>query len=66
MKREVEYFTDHSMGSESLRLGDHEILLSFMNDGGAYAFEEWWLKRGQELYENYVFENLKDLYENYG
>ena len=66
MKRTIEYFTDHTMDSESLRLAEHEVLLSFYNDGGAYAFDDWWHTQGKKAYEDWCAGQLESLSESYG
>ena len=39
-----------------LRLADHELLLSFVNDSGKQRFLEWWCDRGEEDFEKYYGE----------
>jgi hypothetical protein len=33
---------------------EHEILLSFNMDDGAYEFEDWWYEEGSELFFRYL------------
>lgn len=35
------------------RLGDHETLMMFNNDGGNYAFNEWWFECGSRLFNEW-------------
>jgi len=35
---------------------EHEVLISFNNDDDAYAFHEWWQKRGKEDFEKFFSE----------
>lgn len=32
---------------------EHEVVLSFNDDAGAYCFHEWWLDEGQKLFDKY-------------
>lgn len=66
MQQSLEYYIDHSTNKEGHRLYDHEYLLSFNNDGGAYAFEDWWRSIGFFAYKKWCEENLKELNESYG
>ena len=36
---------------------DHEILMSFLDDAGAYAFEEWWYDEGSEQLAKWIETN---------
>jgi len=36
------------------RCFDHEILMSFINDLGAEAFDSWWYEEGAELFNNWL------------
>jgi hypothetical protein len=65
MSRDVTYLTDHSINSEhTLRLAEHEVLLSFVNDAGAVAFYEWWNSVGKDTYGAWCAEHLEE-YEGY-
>lgn len=33
---------------------EHEILMSFYSDDGAYQFEDWWNDKGSELFFDYL------------
>jgi hypothetical protein len=35
---------------------DHQLLLSFVNDEDCWTFEEWWIEKGQRLFEQYLEE----------
>lgn len=35
-------------------VAEHEILISFNNDDGAYAFHEWWNSVGQKQFVDWV------------
>lgn len=39
---------------------DHEILISFNSDEGAYSFSDWWCVAGQKLFEGWVNEKEKE------
>jgi hypothetical protein len=39
------------------RMYDHEVLLSFNDDDGAYAFDEWWNKIGSTLFNEFLKEH---------
>uniref|UniRef100_A0AB39AJN9 Uncharacterized protein n=1 Tax=Vibrio phage P018-4 TaxID=3229728 RepID=A0AB39AJN9_9CAUD len=41
----------------TLRLPEHELLLSFVNDSGAEKFQDWWHESGKESFEDYCKEN---------
>jgi hypothetical protein len=43
---------------------EHETLLSFFDDGGNYAFNEWWEKEGSKQFNEWVLKN--DEYKMYG
>jgi hypothetical protein len=43
--------------SNSKRLPEHKTLLSFNNDGGNYAFNDWWYEIGSELFNNWCLKN---------
>lgn len=50
------------MGLPSASLADHEIFLSFNDDDGAMAFDEWWnseevQQQFAEFYATWVEEN---------
>lgn len=67
MQRETNYFTDHNIKEEkTVRVSEHEVLLSFNNDGGAYAFQEWWPTVGFAWYQAWVLENVDSLSEEMG
>jgi hypothetical protein len=34
-------------------MNEHETLLSFVNDGGNYAFNEWWFEEGRYLFNEW-------------
>lgn len=36
---------------------EHEVLLSFRNDLGAYLFDEWWNSSGKVEFERWVRDN---------
>ena len=44
-------FTDVDVRSKydprGYRLNEHETMMSFNNDGGNYAFNEWWFAEGR-------------------
>jgi hypothetical protein len=33
---------------------DHEILMSFYDDAGAYGFRDWWNEKGSEQFAEYL------------
>jgi len=67
MQRDVEYFIEaHEDGREKLRLHEHEFYLSFNNDGGCYAFNDWWTSAGKSAYEAWCEANLENLWQSYG
>lgn len=35
-------------------LAEHEILLSFFDDDGAYSFSEWFEEEGKILFQNWL------------
>lgn len=55
----------HTDKGQAMRLAEHEFMLSFNNDVGAYAFSDWWATKGRSLYENYVADNLDKINEMY-
>lgn len=69
MIREPEFFTEHTM-KESFGdfrdVYDHEVYLSFTNDGGGCAFHDWWNSEGALAFEQYCIDNVKELSEYYG
>lgn len=67
MPFEAKDFYDHLMNPHhtGLRLHEHEILLSFINDGGACAFDEWWGVEGKKRFQKYCEDNLETLREDY-
>jgi len=36
------------------KLPDHEVLMAFYDDAGAYAFAEWWDAEGSELMRKWM------------
>jgi hypothetical protein len=38
---------------------EHETLLSFNNDGGNYAFNDWWYEIGSKLFNKWCLESDK-------
>ena len=40
------------------RVPEHEVLISFNNDDDAYAFNEWWYKRGKEEFEKFFSKEM--------
>mgnify|MGYP001573322396 CR=1 FL=1 len=40
---------------------EHEILLSFYDDDGAYAFETWWTLEGSQVFANWIVRNHPEL-----
>lgn len=44
------------------RLAEHEVFLSFTDDIGAEAFQDWWYNFGAELFGQWYEEN-KELFE---
>lgn len=36
---------------------EHETLMSFFDDDGNYAFNEWWSEEGSELFNKWVKKN---------
>lgn len=49
-------FTDVELSkwdSNHDRLPEHETLMQFVNDGGNYAFNEWWYEQGQYLFNEW-------------
>lgn len=65
VNRDAEYFTDHTLNPESARVCEHETMLSFNNDSGNYAFNEWWLTEGLSLYRDWVSGRLDQLNEDF-
>ena len=45
--------------SNGKRLMEHETLLSFNNDGGNYAFNDWWYEIGSKLLNKWCLESDK-------
>jgi len=46
----------HTVNGEThnqLRLGEHEILLSFRDDLGAEAFYDYWLTEGRKVFDQW-------------
>lgn len=41
---------DSGSADHRLRLREHELLLSFLDDAGAEAFTYWWGEEGSELF----------------
>ena len=39
------------------RLPEHQILLSFVDDAGAYAFDTWWNNLGNSLFAQWLLDN---------
>ena len=39
------------------RLYEHETLLSFDNDGGNYAFNDWWNEIGSQLFNEWCLKS---------
>lgn len=37
----------------TLRLPEHELLLSFVNDSGKEKFIDWWYEEGEGVFNNY-------------
>jgi hypothetical protein len=37
-------------------IAEHQVLLSFRDDGGAYQFRNFWMLQGKELFETWVKE----------
>jgi len=33
---------------------EHEILMSFYDDDGAYGFEDWWNSEGSAIFNDYM------------
>lgn len=69
MIRELEYFTDHDMKESFGDFRDvyeHEIYMSFNNDGGAGAFYDWWAKEGIHVFSKHCLENIEELSDIYG
>jgi hypothetical protein len=33
---------------------EHEILMSFYDDDGAYGFEDWWFIEGSAIFRDYM------------
>lgn len=44
----------------TLRLAEHEILMSFNNDSGAYRFDEWWFQEGKDMFDKWCEEYSED------
>lgn len=67
MPLEAKDFSDHSVNpyNSGLRLAEHEILLAFISDSGAAAFDEWWGVEGRKMFHKYCEDNLDDLREYY-
>lgn len=66
MKKES--LTDHDVEvrlkkAMDVHLSDHEILLSFVNDIGAVAFDRWWDEQGETLFEKWAAKQPKDSLE---
>jgi len=38
-------------------IGEHEIMISFNNDSGAEAFDEWWHDVGSKLFMDWIKEH---------
>ena len=47
--------TEYEYAREFTRdVREHEILLSFLSDEGACAFETWWHKEGEKVFRKFV------------
>jgi hypothetical protein len=68
MPQTADFFYDHTMNphNSGLRLYEHEVLFSFVNDGGAAAFNEWWGVEGKKSFQKYCEDHLEELDEYYG
>ena len=44
-----------------IRLFEHEALLVFNNDGGKYAFNEWFLSEGSKIFNEWCLNS--DIYK---
>lgn len=66
VNRDTEYFTDHSLNPEDARVSEHETMLSFYNDSGNYAFNQWWCTGGFDLFKQWVEGDLDRLNEDFG
>ena len=60
-------FTDHKI-SETLctSVPDHQVVLSFNCDVGAFCFDHWWRNIGHEGYEAYCKANQNRLESLFG
>lgn len=49
-------FTDVTFESEYPRdsVAEHEVFMSFNNDGDALAFREWWDEKGAVLFQEFL------------
>lgn len=47
----------------TLDIPEHEILLSFTNDCGAEAFQDWWEDEGEEVFREWALENKEAYFE---
>ena len=56
----MEIFRDVDLSkydSSGRRLHEHETLLSFNNDGGNYAFNDWWDDEGSKLFNEWCLKS---------
>lgn len=69
MKRDLAFFTDHEMKDsfgDFRDVYDHEVYMSFTNDGGGYAFNDWWSEVGRQHFKDWCATQLDELSEIYG
>ena len=52
--KDVDLFNHDGYGRP---LGEHETLLSFNNDGGNYAFNDWWNIEGSALFNEWCLKS---------
>jgi len=59
-------FTDlHISQQTRVNIPDHEVLISFNNDCGAEAFQEWWDADGFNQYKLWVERNMDYLSDRF-
>ena len=49
-------------------LAEHEVFMSFNDDSGAYAFQDWWSEEGEKQFAEWCLESdeYRDDVEKYG
>jgi hypothetical protein len=61
IKEDFKEVTLSKYNNQGQRLPEHETLISFNNDGGNYAFNDWWFEEGSKLFNEWCLKS--DEYE---